>query len=366
MRHLIVCFLFSFVKLSLAANILCIFPKPAFSHQKVFRSVTEGLLNRGHRITLLTTHPSETEKQHANITLIDVSFSSEIFQETLDKAYESKSIKEALFQIIDDDAALVDMQLSSEGFQKLLNNKLESFDLLFLETSGASPFHALAEIFKVPIVGITSSDAFSVVHGMMGNENNAIAHPDRLLHFTMAKTFLQRLGSCAFNLMIRIFILPRSEQNFDALLRKHFPSVEKSHAELLKNVDLLFINAHPAFGFIRPILPNTIPLGFLHVKPPSPLPDDLKELLDNSKHGAIFMSFGTIVTSKLAHKSFESFMKAFTDLPYNIFWKYDGEIPDQVPTNIHFRKWFPQSDLLAHPNVRLFITQGVSENIQIN
>lgn len=261
----------------------------------------------------------------------------------------------------DVEAEITDQQLASRGMQEILNDKSKTFDLLLLETAGISPFHALADHFGVPVVGITSADAHTIVHEAIGNPANAVTHPDRVLPFVTAKSFAQRLGSFTFTLLMKFIITPRNERKQIELLEKHFPNVKKSPAELIRNVDLQFTNTHPALGFIRPLLPSTIQLGFLHVKPPMSLPDDLLQLVEKSKHGVIFMSFGTIVTSKLAMKNFGSFLRAFADLEFDVLWKYDGEIPAAVPSNVHFRKWFPQSDLLAHPKVKLFITQGVSE-----
>lgn len=351
----------AYLSVAQCAEILCIFPRPAYSHQAVFRAVTEKLLARGHKLTLMTTHPSESEKLHENVTLIEVSFSVEVFQKALDEVYESKSFLDAIYRMVDTESFLTDQQLSSDGMQKLIKNREHNFELLLIETCGMSPFHALAEHFKVPVVGITSADAFSIGHEIMGNVANPISHPDRVLPFTFAETFKQRLVSCIFNLFMRLMIIPRAEANNEPIVRKHFPEVTKSYNELVSNVDLQLINAHPALGYLRPIVPNTIPLGFLHIKPPKPLPSELQDLLDNSKHGVIFMSFGTVVTQKLAGKNIENFMKVFAELPFDVFWKIDDDSTfESVPANVHLQKWFPQSDLLAHPNVKLFITHGVS------
>lgn len=83
--------LVAFIKFSFSAEILCIFPRPSFSHQSVYRAVTELLLEKKHKITLLTTHPSESEKHHENVTLIDVSFSAQTMEKLIDEVYESKS-----------------------------------------------------------------------------------------------------------------------------------------------------------------------------------------------------------------------------------------------------------------------------------
>lgn len=123
---------------------------------------------------------------------------------------------------------------------------------------------------------------------------------------------------------MKFIISPRMISNYEPIVKKHFPNSNKSHYELLSNVDLQLINAHPALGFIRPTLPNTIQLGFLHIKPPKPLPTDLLDIMDRSADGIIYMSFGSSLSSKFLEKNYDSFMDAFANLPYDIVWKYNG------------------------------------------
>jgi glucuronosyltransferase len=357
------CFVFSFFTRSVfAANILCIFPKPSYSHQAVFRGVTEELLEKGHKLTILSTHPSENERKHENSTLIDVSFSEKIFEELMNEIFEQKnpSWKTAMYSVVDMEAKVIKAQFESEEMKKLLKNKNLRFDVLLLETGGFSPYHALADHFAIPVVGITSADSNFVGHETMGNVMNPIAHPDRILPFTVARKFSERLFSCFFVVLIKFLVVPRAAENYEPLAKKYFPENTKNYYELTSNVDLQLINAHPALGFIRPLLPNTIPLGFLHVKPPKPLPSDLQEILDTSKQGVIYMSFGTLIRDKMYKKNYTNFIEAFSDLPYVILWKTDDPIHHSLPSNVISRKWFPQSDLLAHPHVKLFITHGVS------
>lgn len=50
--------------------------------------------------------------------------------------------------------------------------------------------------------------------------------------------------------------------------------------------------------------------------------------------------------------------EAFAELPYKILWKFEEEQLEDMPHNVLIKKWLPQQDLLAHPNVKLFITQA--------
>ncbi|XP_045455165.1 UDP-glycosyltransferase UGT5-like [Melitaea cinxia] len=55
-------------------------------------------------------------------------------------------------------------------------------------------------------------------------------------------------------------------------------------------------------------------------------------------------------------------LKIFTDviskLPYDVLWKWDDDDLPGRPQNVRLSKWFPQSDVLRHPKIKLFITQG--------
>lgn len=41
-----------------------------------------------------------------------------------------------------------------------------------------------------------------------------------------------------------------------------------------------------------------------------------------------------------------------------VLWKYEDESLTNVPSNVLIQKWIPQNDILAHPNVKVFITHS--------
>merc|ERR1711909_69620 len=53
------------------------------------------------------------------------------------------------------------------------------------------------------------------------------------------------------------------------------------------------------------------------------------------------------------------FLDVFSQLEeYTIIWKWDEEEVVGLPSNVVLSKWLPQQDLLAHPNLRVFVTHG--------
>lgn len=56
-------------------------------------------------------------------------------------------------------------------------------------------------------------------------------------------------------------------------------------------------------------MPGIVYIGGAHIKPPKPLPADLQKFLDESKHGVIYFSFGSVVTAaKLPKDKLEIFL----------------------------------------------------------
>lgn len=43
----------------------------------------------------------------------------------------------------------------------------------------------------------------------------------------------------------------------------------------------------------------------------------------------------------------QMFLKAFARLPLQVIWKWEAQLPDNVPVNVIMTKWLPQQDLLG-------------------
>ena len=52
------------------------------------------------------------------------------------------------------------------------------------------------------------------------------------------------------------------------------------------------------------------------------------------------------------------FLDVFASLNQRVLWKFENESIAHLPKNVMIKAWLPQADILAHPNVKVFITHG--------
>nr|XP_032525875.1 UDP-glucuronosyltransferase 2A1-like [Danaus plexippus plexippus] len=129
--------------------------------------------------------------------------------------------------------------------------------------------------------------------------------------------------------------------------------------DALYNVSVLLVNSHPSFAPARSLPPNVVDIAGYHMDENlAPLPKDLQDLLDSSTKGVVYFSMGSVLKSaNLPEKTKEGLIKVFSELPYTVLWKFEEKI-EGLPKNVHVRPWMPQSSILSHPNVLVFITHG--------
>lgn len=141
---------------------------------------------------------------------------------------------------------------------------------------------------------------------------------------------------------------------------KNWPSLE----EIRRNVSLVLLNTHVTIGTPRPYGPNMIEVGGMQIqKEIAPLPKKIEIFLDDAKDGAIFVSLGSnVLINKLpTDHQLNAIVNAFRPYPnYRILIKSEENIviPSHKESDVIVEPWFDQQSILAHKNIKLFITHG--------
>uniref|UniRef100_A0A6P7F682 UDP-glucuronosyltransferase 3A1-like n=1 Tax=Diabrotica virgifera virgifera TaxID=50390 RepID=A0A6P7F682_DIAVI len=95
------------------------------------------------------------------------------------------------------------------------------------------------------------------------------------------------------------------------------------------------------------------------------LPVDIQEYLDSALQGVVYFSLGSNVKSaNLTEQIRKEIVAALGELPYNVLWKWETDYLPDKPDNVMTKKWCPQQDILAHPNIKVFVMQGGLQSIE--
>lgn len=170
----------------------------------------------------------------------------------------------------------------------------------------------------------------------------------------------QRIGNLAYLTFERLFLdfyyLPQQEK----IYRKYFPHLTRTMYDVRKNTALVLLNSHVSLSFPRPYVPNQIEVGGMHInRKRTPLPQDIEKFINESKHGVVYFSMGSnIKSANLPLETRQEVMKALKSLKQRVLWKFENPELEGKPDNVYISDWFPQDDILAHDNVKLFITHG--------
>ncbi|KAL3268340.1 hypothetical protein HHI36_007457 [Cryptolaemus montrouzieri] len=344
-----------------SANILVLIPSPFYSHQATFRPLWRELSKKGHKITLITTDLME---ENENITQIDI---SNVYELTKNNVL-IEILQGGIINMIRKGLLMVDnffkYILTNPDVKELIASD-KKFDLFFVELL-IPAFSVLSAKFNCPYIGLNSMDPPSFIHSAVGNAIHPSVYPFANLGFGAELSFKERLISTSVLVVMSTMekiVWPTADRFFRKYIDYDLPDAH----HIIRNVSLVFSNANPIFFPAKPITPITINLGGgLHLMEPKKLPKDLQDYLDQSKDGCIYFSLGSTINSNyLSRETIEIFRQTFEELaPMRVLWKYENETLENKPHNLEIRKWLPQHDVLRHPNVKVFITQGGLQSME--
>ncbi|XP_018334023.2 UDP-glucuronosyltransferase 2B15-like [Agrilus planipennis] len=244
------------------------------------------------------------------------------------------------------------------SFKTLIHSN-ETFDLIIFERFMNEALFGLSHRFNAPYIVLSTIGYSRWTIEMAGNPGYTAYIPDLYLHYASSMTLWQRFHNTFFDCFVKLYrhfvVLPKHR----SILRETFPNAP-SLEDLYYNASLIFMNTHVSIKYAVPSVPNMIEIGGFHVSPPKPLSKGLKEYMDDASDGVIYFSLGSICQSKdMAPETRDIILRVFSKLKQKVVWKWEDQNSTfTLPPNVRFEKWVPQQDILAHPNLKLFITHG--------
>lgn len=272
-----------------------------------------------------------------------------------------------LYLLWDYIVGFAELDLNSKALQKLLDYPRDSFDLIVFDIVCGHYLYPLINRFGNPPVIATSPFALPpYILDSMGSEFYSYL-PIHFVTYTDRMGFYERFENMVLHMMDyylkykhMAILFHLAEERFDSEDLVPFEQVERQFQLLLTNYD-------PILDFPVPLPPFIIPVGGLHTKRSTDLPQvrfvwgkigefcvipfflqDLMRILNEAKEGVIYFSFGTNVEpSSLSAEKKNIFLKTFSKLKQIVLWKYDSDDLENVPDNVVIRKWYFQNNILG-------------------
>lgn len=345
-------------------RILAIFPLAFKSHNIFFMSFMNGLAKKGHQVDVISYY--EHKNPHKNyktvINLRNLSYDHPVTEfETIEQPIAI--VADIVVFSKDYYGVNVCNLMAHEELQKFLRNPPTnpSYDIVITEGLSTNCYYGIGPFLNIPIVVLSACLELAPKSIIMGNPQSTAFYPSLYYKRFGIKTFWDRMENTLKSLINSYRYMSYTE-NQSAAMKKHLGPNIPTVREVEKMVSLFFINTFYTLHGVRPIIPEFIEVGGLHIEEDdSTLTPKLKQWMDESTHGVILFSFGTLVNiESLPNNVLPSIISIFAKLaPMRVLIKSKtNTFPVQLPNNVIAMKWIPQISVLRHPNIKLFISHG--------
>nr|ATN96014.1 UDP-glucuronosyl transferase 342A2 [Aphis gossypii] len=337
------------------ARILAMMPIAAKSHWNVVDSVLQTLVARGHHVTAITPFPKKSRV--ANYTEVDMSgLMPSGMSVPWDTVMGECSVHNNLPFLSGRHKDMCRTVYEHDEFWRIITTT--KFDLFITELLASSCDAYVSYYLKIPQIVIVSSHVHTWYHHTFGSHMNPAHVSTYHASYAVPTNFIQRMMN-TYDYLYSHMVFKWVDRESTVIGRKYFGPDAPDADTLMKNTSLVFVNGHYTVDLAKPLLPNFVNIGGIHLVKPKPLPEDIEQYINDSPNGVIFFTLGSVIRLETAPAYLQTtFVEALREIPQRVLWKYDVPNIEDLPTNVKIGKWFPQRDILEHKNVKLFISHG--------
>jgi glucuronosyltransferase len=145
---------------------------------------------------------------------------------------------------------------------------------VIIEAFANECFLGFAHKFKAPVIQICPYGGGNFMADWVGNPHPYSYVPEEFVEYTSKLNFWERthntIISLAKHVGRQLIHLPRQ----NAVMQKHFNYTKNFPPvwELEYKTSLVLVNTHYSLSYPKPLMPNYVQVGGMHVKPPTKLP----------------------------------------------------------------------------------------------
>ncbi|KAM3956572.1 UDP-glycosyltransferase UGT5-like [Aphomia sociella] len=347
------------------ASILALFSSLSYSDHLVFRGYVSLLTQRGHSVAVMTPYPGNFQHPDTErIIELDVGQESAAYWDEYKRLVSNVDDYLPRLRALNELSLKIAIaQLKSKQMTALFLNPNIKFDLVITEAD-VPLLYAVADKYQVPHIAITPTNGKIHQYEGKGNPIHPILYPDvntlnykNLTRWQKVIEFYRHLQTK--NEYYNNY-LPLSE-----IAAKKILGLKRDLQEVEYDIDMLFVASNPILVGNRPVVPAIIFVDRMHIKPGVSLPQNLQKFLDTSTKGVVYFSLGVVQEAEqLATPILQTLADAFRELPFTVLWKIGNTTMINNADNVVAQAWFPQQEILAHPNVKVFITQGGTRSLE--
>lgn len=265
-------FILTSIRLSTSYSVLGVFPHLGKSHIDVFQPLMKSLAERGHQVTVISHFPLiEPIPNYKDINL----GGKQVMVDVLDMNHIDPSTRLSKINRIVRLGYLAkfscEIGLSSQVIQNFMKIRHE-YDLLIIEFFNSDCFLGLAHGIRAPIIGLSSSTLMPWVSGRLGNSINTAYIPDNLMDYSHTITFFERIENTLVTLYHHFYYKYFILSSDNTIIRKYLDIKATRVEKFIANTSLILVNAHFSLSLPRPLVPNVIEVGGIHIRSVRSLP----------------------------------------------------------------------------------------------
>nr|CAH7741476.1 unnamed protein product [Callosobruchus chinensis] len=153
----------------------------------------------------------------------------------------------------------------------------------------------LADIFNVPVIGLSSCTLMPWSSDRFANPIDTGYIPNNLLALSDRMSFLERVENTVVTTLHRFYFNYIMNANDRSIAKKYLGEEGSNIDNAIKRSSLMLVNTHFSLNLPRPFVPNIIEIGGVHIGESKPLPEHLEKWISESTHGVIYMSLGSLL-----------------------------------------------------------------------